>query len=168
MNNRLFFDFSVNKENKTITVTREFAASLDLVWDAWTKPELLDQWWAPKPYKTKTKTMDFREGGYWLYAMISPENVSHWNKADFQKIEDKVVYSCLDAFCDENGNINTDFPRSQWNNRFKENDDHTTVNITIQYASLGDLEKIIKMGFKEGFTMGLDQLDELLQIVTTK
>lgn len=168
MNNLLLFDFSVNKESKTINVTREFAANRNLVWDAWTKSELLDQWWAPEPYKNKTKTMDFREGGYWLYAMTSPENVSHWCKADYQKIEDKVSFSCLDAFCDENGNINSDFPRSQWNNRFNENGDNTTVNITIQFASLNDLEKIVEMGFKEGFTMGLEQLDKLLQTVTNK
>jgi uncharacterized protein YndB with AHSA1/START domain len=166
MNHLLFFEFSVNKENKTITVTREFAANLDLVWDAWTKPELLDQWWAPAPYTTQTKTMDFREGGYWLYAMISPENVRHWNKADYLQIDDKLFYSHWDAFCDENGTVQTDLPRSQWNNRFQENGDHTTVNITIQFASLTDLEKVIQMGFKEGFTMGLDQLDKLLQTLT--
>lgn len=168
MNIQLLFDFTVNKENNTVTVTREFAASRDLVWDAWTKPELLDQWWAPEPYRNKTKTMDFREGGYWLYAMISPENVTHWCKADYQKIEDKESYTCLDAFCDEEGNISVDFPRSQWNNHFNENGDHTTVNITIQYSSLNDLEKVIEMGFREGFTMGLNQLDELLQTITAK
>ena len=163
MNPHLLFDFSVNKETNTITVTREFAAGLDLVWDAWTKPELLDQWWAPQPYRNETKHMDFREGGYWLYAMISPEKTRHWSKADYQKIEDKKAYSCLDAFCDENGTVNTSFPRSQWTNRFEEKGDGTTVNITIEYAALDDLEKIVQMGFKEGFSAGLDQLDELLQ-----
>lgn len=168
MNHQLFFDFSVNKENKTITVTREFAAPLDLVWNAWTQAEVLDQWWAPRPYRTQTKTMDFREGGHWLYAMISPENVTHWNKADFLKIEDKRAYAFLDAFCDENGTVNTDFPRSQWNNRFTGEGEHTTVHITLQLSSLNDLEKLIQMGFREGFTMGLNQLDELLQTVTTQ
>ncbi len=69
MNPNLQFDFIVNKENNTVNVKREFAADLQLVWDAWTKPELLDQWWAPKPYQTKTISMDFREGGMWLYYM---------------------------------------------------------------------------------------------------
>lgn len=162
MNSNLLFDFSVNKENKTITVKRAFAANLHLVWDAWTKPELLDQWWAPKPYQTKTKSMDFREGGFWLYAMLSPENIAHWSKADFKKIELLKSYSALDAFCDENGNVNKAFPRSFWTNIFSENADTTTVNITIEFDDLADLEKIIEMGFKEGFTMGLGNLDELL------
>jgi uncharacterized protein YndB with AHSA1/START domain len=168
MKTQLLFDFVVNKQNNTITVTREFDANLNLTWDAWTKPELLDQWWAPEPYKMKTKTMDFKEGGLWLYAMISPENTSHWNRADYKKIKDKVSYSCKDAFCDEQGNRITDFPSAQWNVQFSEEGEHTSVNITIQYEALADLEKYIQLGFKEGFTMGLNQCDKLLQTLTKK
>lgn len=163
MNPNLFFDFSVDKEKNSITVKREFAAGLDLVWDAWTKPALLDLWWAPKPYRTKTKSMDFRVGGSWLYAMLSPENVPHWCKADYKKIEPKKSFSGLDAFCDEEGNVDTSFPRSLWNNNFKENTDTTTVDITIKYESLADLEKIINLGFKEGFTMAMGNLDQYLE-----
>ena len=78
MKSPLLFDFTVNKENNSVQVTREFNADLPLVWEAWTNPEILDQWWAPKPYQTKTKSMDFRVGGVWLYAMVSPENETHW------------------------------------------------------------------------------------------
>ena len=166
MNKQLLFDFVANKQDNTVTVTREFAAPLTLVWDAWTRSELLDQWWAPHPYKVRTKTMDFREGGHWLYAMISPEGEAHWCRADYQQIKHKAAFTCTDAFCDEEGNINTAFPRAKWNNQFKEGGDSTTVHITIQYDSLADLEKIIEMGFKEGFTMGLNQLDTLLQQIT--
>ncbi|MDB5087036.1 MAG: hypothetical protein JWR09_1030, partial [Mucilaginibacter sp.] len=59
MNNDLLFDFSVNKENKTVHILREFNATLELVWKAWTTAELLDQWWAPKPLASKTKFMNF-------------------------------------------------------------------------------------------------------------
>src|ERR1017187_4030504 len=111
MNQTLLFDFSVDKDNKTIIVRREFAAELGLVWDAWTKPELLDLWWAPKTEKTVTKSMDFREGGSWLYAMISPDNFAHWCKFDFEKIERQKRFSLHDAFCDENGTINPRMPR---------------------------------------------------------
>src|ERR1700760_380793 len=104
MSPHLLFDFSVNKDSSTIHVKREFAADLPLVWDAWTKPELLDLWWAPKPYRTETKSMDFREGGVWLYAMVSPENGMHWNKAIYKKIETGQSFSGSDGFCDEDGN----------------------------------------------------------------
>lgn len=163
MNSNLFFDFSVNKEAKTITVKRDFAATLDLVWAAWTKPELLDQWWAPKPYRTETKTMDFREGGSWFYAMIAPDNTPHWCRADYSKIDPMKSFSALDAFCDEQGNINHDFPRSNWTNSFSENNQTTSVNIVISYKELSDLEKIIEMGFKEGFAMALGNLDQYIE-----
>ena len=163
MKNNLLFDFTVNKETKTVNVKREFAATLDLVWDAWTKPEILDQWWAPKPYKNKTKSMDFREGGCWLYCMISPKDEVHWCKNDYLKIDTKKSYTGLDAFCDENGNVNTEMPRTTWTNSFSENSNKTLVTIVAKYDNLEDLDKVIEMGFKEGFTMGLNQLDELLK-----
>ncbi|MBX7203932.1 MAG: SRPBCC domain-containing protein [Bacteroidia bacterium] len=163
MNPHLQFDFSVNKENNTVNVTREFAANIELVWDAWTKPELLDQWWAPKPYQTKTISMDFSVGGRWLYYMISPEGEKHYCLNEYKKIDVLKSFSGLDAFCDETGNINTDFPRTVWNNTFTQNAQTTTVNIVAQYEKLEDLEKIIEMGFKEGFTMALGNLDQYLK-----
>lgn len=163
MKRNLLFEFTVNKENNTVNVTREFAANLDLVWDAWTKAEILDQWWAPKPYKNVTKSMDFREGGTWLYYMLSPENEVHWCKNDYLKINPKTSYTGLDAFCDEHGNTNTDMPRTEWTNTFTENNNITTVSVVATYESLEDLEKVIAMGFKEGFTMGMNQLDEYIE-----
>lgn len=163
MNQTLLFDFSVDKKNKTIHVTREFSAQLDLVWDAWTKSELLDQWWAPKPYRTMTKTLNFKEGGYWLYSMIGPEDDVHWCRADYKEIHPLKSFSALDAFCDEHGNVNQQLPRSFWTNRFKEDEDSTTVDITIEYNELSDLEKIIEMGFREGFSMALENLDQYIE-----
>jgi len=163
MNSNLQFDFIVNKENNTVNVIREFAANLEVVWEAWTNPVILDQWWAPKPYWTETKSMDFREGGMWLYAMISPENEKHWCKNDYQKIEHQKYFSGLDAFCNENGAVNTDMPRTLWSNNFTENGEKTTVNIVAKYESLSDLEKIIELGFKEGFTMALENLDQYIE-----
>ena len=155
-------NFSVDKENKKIRVERELAAPLDKVWAAWTTSELLDQWWAPKPWKAKTKSMDFSEGGTWLYAMIGPDGTQHWARADYKDIKDSQSYSAYDAFCDENGTINTDFSRSLWNNTFKQQSDSTIVTIEISYKQLADLEQILEMGFKEGFTAGLENLDALL------
>ncbi len=110
--------------------------------------------------------MDFREGGSWFYAMVSPEGETHWCRNDYRKIEVLKKFSGLDAFCDENGTINTDFPRTIWTNTFTENENTTTVTIVAQYEKLADLEQIIALGFKEGFTMALGNLDEYLNEVT--
>ncbi len=71
--NNLLFDFTVDKSIKTVFINREFDAELSLVWDAFTKAELLDQWIAPKPFVAKTKYQDFKVGGKRFYAMVSPE-----------------------------------------------------------------------------------------------
>lgn len=163
MNSNLKFEFIVNKENNTVHVEREFAANLELVWEAWTNPEILDQWWAPKPYRTETKSMDFREGGTWLYAMISPENVKQWCKNDYHKIVYQSMFSGLDTFCDEKGAVNIEVPGTLWTNEFNENGEKTVVNITAKFDSLADLEKIIELGFKEDFTMALENLDQYME-----
>jgi uncharacterized protein YndB with AHSA1/START domain len=163
MKSHLFMNFSIDKENNQINVKREFAASLTHVWAAWTEKELLDQWWAPKPWKTRTKSMDFREGGLWLYAMVGPNNEEHWCRADYKEIITLKSFHGLDAFCNEEGEINTNFPRTDWKVGFGEFSGSTFVTIQLTYDTLTDLEKIIEMGFKEGFTMGLGNLDELLK-----
>lgn len=161
MNHNLFMDFSVDKENSTVIVKREFAAPIANVWAAWTEAQLLDQWWAPRPWKAETKSMDFKVGGKRLYAMIGPEGERHWALADFTSITPQTNFQYLDAFCDENGNLNSDFPRSDWNVDFQESEDKTIVNVKIRHKSLADLEAIIQMGFKEGFTSAMEGLDEI-------
>ncbi|HLX92675.1 MAG TPA: SRPBCC domain-containing protein [Puia sp.] len=162
------FDFTVNKDTNTIHITREFAADLDLVWDAFTKAEMLDQWLAPKPWRTQTKEMDFREGGRWLYAMVSPENVSHWSLVEFIKIEDKSFFSGRNTFSDENGkSISSGF--SLTSNTFKATGETTTVYVEKKFDSLSTLEMMVAKGFKEGMAMAMSNLDEyLLTLVTSK
>jgi len=159
MKSNLLMNFTVDKENSTVNVKREFDASLSNVWSAWTEQEILDQWWAPAPWKSRTKSMDFKVGGRRLYAMVGPEGEEHWALADFTSISPKTNFKWLDAFCDSEGNINTDFPRSDWNVSFSENGDSTFVDIAIKHDKLSDLEQTIQMGFKEGFTIAMEGLD---------
>lgn len=162
MKSNLLFDFKVNKENNSIHIQKEFDADLKLVWDAWTKAELLDQWWGPEPWRAETKKMDFREGGSWLYAMVSPEGERHWSKSSYIAINEGKSFKSKDGFCDENGNVNQDMPENLWENTFSETDDKSKVDIVLTFEKLADLESTISMGFKEGMTQDLQQLDELL------
>jgi uncharacterized protein YndB with AHSA1/START domain len=163
MKTNLLFEFSVDKENKTVTVNREFNAPIQKIWAAWTQADLLDQWWAPKPYKAVTTSMDLREGGTWQYYMLGPEGQKHHCRADYQEINKPVTLSWLDAFTDSKGNIDESFPRSSWENTFRQENGSTVVSIVITHKTVAELEKILEMGFKEGFTMGLENLDELLE-----
>jgi len=155
-------DFVIDKENKQVRVTREFAAPLSKVWAAYTQSELLDQWWAPKPWKANTKEMEFKDGGHWLYVMAGPEGEEHWCRADFKSVQPMKSFKGIDAFCDPQGKISSDFPVVYWYCNFSEAKNKTIMNVEIDFDSLADLEKYIEMGFQEGFTMALGNLDELL------
>lgn len=163
MNSNLQFDFSINKENKVIEVKREFAAPLPKVWDAFTQSEILDQWWGPKPWKAQTKTMDFREGGAWHYAMVGPNGEKHWSVVNYHSIDPQKGFTALDGFTDEQGNINEDLPRSEWQVSFKSLGAHTLVAFQMIFEDLNQLETLIKMGFKEGLTKAMEGLDEILE-----
>ncbi|MFZ1704198.1 MAG: SRPBCC domain-containing protein [Saprospiraceae bacterium] len=162
MNKSILFQFDVDKKNNKIFVKRSFAAPLDLVWAAWTDPAILDLWWAPKPYKTETKSMNFTVGGVWLYCMVSPKDERHWCFFKYTDIQHEKSYAGWDAFCDENGEANDTKPIVDWFNSFSAQGDETTVTLEITFKSLTDLEAIIDMGFKEGFTMGMENLDQYI------
>ena len=160
MNNNLLFDFIVDKTNKTVFVNREFAADLSLVWDAFTKQEILDQWWAPKPWASKTKFMNFEVGGRRFYAMVSPEGEEHWSLQEYTSISPKTNFKMLNAFADKDEN--PQLPGSDWDFNFSDQNGITKVSITIKNESLTRMEEMIEMGFQGGFTMTLNYLEDLL------
>lgn len=165
MNNHLLFDFTVDKAAKTVFITREFAAELPLVWDAFTKAELIDQWIAPKPFTSKTKYQDFKEGGKRFYAMISPEGQKRWGIQEYTSITPKTNFKMYNAFADENEN--PELPGSDWDHTFSEENGTTTVSITIYNESLERMERILD-GFTQGMKMSLSNLENLLATLSQK
>ncbi|MBC9795814.1 SRPBCC family protein [Sinomicrobium weinanense] len=168
MNSHLLFDFSVNEENKIIHIEREFDARLELVWEAWTTAKLLDQWCAPNPYRTETKTLDFREGGFWHYAIVSPEGKKHWSRYDYKEIELQKSITELRGFSDENGMVNPDFPRTECTLIFSETDGKTHISMTEKYGSPEMFEKMATVSHKKGFSSHLKNLDDLLLTLKSK
>ena len=166
MNNNLLFEFTVNRTNNTVFVNKEFSAELSSVWDAFTKQEILDQWWAPKPWESRTKFMDFRVGGRRFYAMVSPEGQEHWSVQSFTSISPTTNFKYFDAFTDKDENIDKEMPGADWDLNFSEDNGKTTVKIIIKHKTLPDLEKIIQMGFQGGFTITLNDLENLLTTPT--
>lgn len=162
MNSNLLFDFSVDKDSRTIYIKREFDSSLELVWQAWTTAKLLDQWCAPNPYKTETKTLDFREGGFWHYAIVSPQDTKHWSRYDYKNIEPQKSITELRAFSDENGTVSPDFPRTECTIVFSKAGGKTRVTMVEKYGSLEMFEKMATDSHKKGFSSHLKNLDRLL------
>ena len=148
-----------------LTVTRMLNAPLDLVWRAWTEQELLDQWWAPSPWKSKTKSMDFREGGQRHYAMCGPQGEEYWAITTYKSIQPKTEFSGEDAFTDDQGTINEEFPVARFQNHFKDYIESTEVTITTHYASEQHLQQVIDMGMTEGLSMAFENLDQVLHAI---
>jgi len=172
MKNDLLFDFTVDKASKTVFITREFDAELSLVWDAFTKAEILDQWVAPKPWLSKTKYMDFKVGGRRFYAMVSPDGQERWAIQKYTSISPKTNFKMHNAFADKDENPES--PGSDWDYTFSEEkastdrQGTTKVNITIYNESLERMERMIEMGFTEGFKMSMNNLENLLTSLSKK
>ncbi|MEP7211863.1 MAG: SRPBCC domain-containing protein [Acidobacteriota bacterium] len=153
-------EFDINKDTKTVTITKEFDAGRDLVWDAYTKPEILDQWWAPKPMTSRTKVMEFKEGGRRFYAMVTPEGQERWSVQEYKSITPKTNFKFFNTFAD--ADENRELPGSDWDLNFSEQNGRTTVHISIYNESLERLERMAASGFKEGTIAQLKNLEELL------
>ena len=166
MTNNLLFDFTVDKAAKTVFITREFDADLSLVWDAFTKAEILDQWVAPKPLISRTKFMDFKVGGRRFYAMVSPEGQERWAIQKYTSISPKTNFKMFNAFADKDEN--PELPGSDWDYTFSEQGGKTVVRITIYNESLARLEKMIEMGFTEGLKMSMNNLENVLTALSQK
>ena len=164
--NDLLFDFTLDKSKKTVFINREFDADLSLVWDAFTKQEILDQWWAPKPFASKTIVMNFKVGGRRFYAMVSPEGQERWSIQKYTSISPKTNFKFLNAFADKDEN--PELPGSEWDLSFSEEDGKTKVTVSIYNESLERMEKMIEMGFKEGFMMTLKSLQDVLATLSGK
>lgn len=156
--NRL--DFVVDKEAKTVSITKEFAAGIDLVWDAYTKAELLDQWWAPKPFASRTKALDFEVGGRRFYSMVGPDGSERWAVQRYTSITPKTNFKFFNAFADADENLQ--LPGSDWDFNFTDQGETTTVSVSIYNESLERMEMILASGFTEGVKVQLQNLEELL------
>ncbi len=159
--NNLLFEFTVDKSTKTVFITREFEAEQSLVWDAFTKKEILDHWWAPKPFESRTKVLDFKVGGRRFYAMVSAEGQElNYSIQTYTSISPKTNFKFESVFADKDENPFP--PGSSWDLTFSEENGITKVSISIYNESLERMEKMIEMGFKEGFTATLNTLEILL------
>ena len=164
MTNNLLFEFTVDKSTSTVFVTREFNAGLTLVWDAFTRQEILDQWWAPKPFASRTKSMNFEVGGRRFYAMVSLEGDERWAVQKYTSITPKTNFKFFNAFADKDENL--ELPGSDWDLNFSEQDGKTKVSISIYNESLERMERVIAMGFQQGIEALLQNLEELLEKLT--
>lgn len=159
MSTNLLFDFTVDKAAKKVFITREFAAELSLVWEAFTTKEILDQWTAPAPFVARSKYLNFEVGGKRFYAMVSPDGQERWVLQKYTAIKPKTNFKLYNAFSD--AEENTEPTGSEWDFTFSEQNGITKVVITIYNESFERMESLLE-GFKQGYTITLQILEGIL------
>ena len=155
--------FNKDFDSNSVYVMKIYDADVSKVWDYFTKSELLDQWWAPQPWKCETKNQDFKEGGEWLYSMVGPEGERHYAKVKYGEIIEHRSFDGTDSFCDENGNTNENFGQSKWLFGFTGVEQGTKMTVNIHFQTPETMKQQLEMGFEEGFKMGLTQLDGIIK-----
>lgn len=153
--------FNKDFDSNSVYVMKIYNTEVSKIWDYFTQSELLDQWWAPKPWVCKTLQQDFKENGMWLYSMISPEGEKHYAQVRYGEITEHRSFDGTDAFCDENGRINEGLPQAKWLIGFTGIEEGTKVTVNIHFATSEAMNQQIEMGFEEGFTTGLQQLEDI-------
>lgn len=159
----LHFEFKTDQSDNTVRIKRDFNTSKSNLWQAWTTAVLLDKWWAPHPFKNVTKHLELKIGDNWFYSMNGPTGEVFWGKAEYKVVENLEKLVWLDAFCNLEGTLVEGMPRSEWEIQFSELENKSNISIVIKHTKWEDVETNIKMGFKEGFTMALSNLDDVLK-----
>lgn len=154
--------FNKDFDSNSVYIMKIFNADVSEMWNYFTQSELLDQWWAPKPWKCETKHQDFRKDGSWLYSMIGPEGEKHYAQVKYGEIMEHRSFDGVDNFCDENGQVNPDFPDTRWLFGFTGVEEGTKITVNIHFQSEQAMKQLLEIGFEDGFKRGLNQLEQIL------
>lgn len=155
-------DLHVEKTDNKITLSKEFDAPKELVFEMFKNPEHLEKWWGPETWPATIKSFDFRPGGVWHYYMTGPDGTQAWGKATFEEIDEPNLISYIDAFSDEGGNVDPKLPVGKATITFEEKDGKTLLTSVGEYGSADEIQKLVEMGMVEGVTDTWNQLERLL------
>ena len=155
-------DITKDIENRTLTITAEFAAPLERVWGLYADPRQLEQVWGPPEYPATFVDHDLRPGGRMTYYMTSPEGEKFGGYWDVDEVEEPRRFAFRDGFADADLNPNPDLPVSHCDYAFSATDDSTRAVFTSRYDSAEDLQKVLDMGMEEGARTAINQIDGFL------
>lgn len=139
-----------------IRIVRVFNAPLDAVWDAWTDPDQVGQWWGPRGFTITTHSKDLRTGGSWVYTMHGPDGTDYPNITKYLEVEErrKLVY-------DHGATENTD-PLFRVTVLFSESNGKTKMDMTMSLPTPEAAEETRKFIKKAGGESTWDRLAEFV------
>ena len=147
----------------TMTLTAEFAASPERVWDLWADPRKLERWWGPPTYPATVTSHDLAPGGRVEYHMTGPSGDQPHGFWDVVEADPprRLVY--IDGFAHEDGTPNDDLPRNQGVVTIEPIEaGRTRMSIESRFPSTEAMEQVLAMGMEEGLTQAVGQIDAIL------
>ena len=145
--------------NRELSITRLLNAPPELVWEVWTKPEHIANWWGPVGFTTTTHEMNIQPGGVWRFMMHGPDGRDYPNKIVFIEVvkPERLVYK-------HTGEEETENIRFHVTVNFEKQGNKTKLTMRSLFESEEELMRVIKeYGAKEGMKQTVDRLEEYLE-----
>jgi uncharacterized protein YndB with AHSA1/START domain len=156
-------DVVKDPDNRTMTITAEFAAPVERVWQIWADPRQLERWWGPPTYPATVVDHDLSEGGGVNYFMTGPEGDKHagWWRVSAVVPPRRLEFE--DGFADEAGKPSSDMPVTVICVTLDDRDGGgTRMEITSTFATVEAMQQLLAMGMDEGMKAAMGQIDEIL------
>jgi len=150
-------------EALTMTLTAEFDASPERVWELWADPRQLERWWGPPSYPATFTAHDLTPGSRVEYHMTGPGGDQPRGYWDVVEVDAPRRLVFMDGFANEDGTPNDAFPRMEGRVTIEPiGPGRTRMAIRSRFASTEAMEQILSMGMEEGLTQAVGQIDAIL------
>nr|WP_300048304.1 SRPBCC domain-containing protein [uncultured Nocardioides sp.] len=147
----------------TLTITADFAAPVERVWEVYADPRQLERVWGPPGYPATFVDHDLVPGGRMNYYMTSPEGEKYYAYWDIAAVAQPTSFTFKDGFAvDDSFTANPELPESSQVFAFADVDGATRATFLATYADAESLQKVLDMGAVEGSTLAINQIDDLL------
>ena len=143
--------------DREIVITRVFDAPRELVFEAWTDPAHVIQWWGPRGFTTTIHEMDVRPGGVWRFVMHGPDGTDYDNKVVFVEVvkPERLVYN-------HGAGDESDLQQFHVTVTFDEDGDKTRLTLRLVFGTPADRDNAVESGALEGGNQTLERLAEHL------
>jgi uncharacterized protein YndB with AHSA1/START domain len=155
-------DVSKDLDALTMTVTAEFDAGAERVWEMWSDPRQLERWWGPPSHPATFVDHDFAAGGRAAYFMTGPDGTKYHGWWRFEEIDPPARLRFDDGFADDEGNPNQEMPTTVATVTITESGGATRMSIESKFGTREGMEQVIEMGMEQGVVEALGQIDGML------
>jgi uncharacterized protein YndB with AHSA1/START domain len=149
-------------DNRTMTLTAQFAAPVQQVWELWADPRKLERWWGPPTHPATFEEHDLSPGGRVTYFMTAPDGQRHHGWWRIEAVEPPTSLRFTDGFADDAGNPAEGMPESTATVTLSEHEGGTRMEIRSQWETTEQMRAVIDMGVEQGLTQSVEQMDALL------